>query len=101
MDYDIQLNDVIQLIVRKPQQSEKNSDKNKTEGDTKENKPEKKLVEAESKFYKRGDIIDVVIDSNNGAWYEAIIDKILKPEDCDCTEDESQLIFKVKRYAPI
>lgn len=90
-DYNINLNDVIQLMVRAQisgeeikatssttattatsSDSEKESTDNSNEDET--------LVEAESLYYKIGDAVDC-LDQTYGAWFEAIILKIYKKDD--------------------
>ncbi|XP_066597047.1 E3 ubiquitin-protein ligase UHRF1-like [Prorops nasuta] len=93
-DYNINLNDVIQLMIRSKQEetntkteaslsTSTNSDQ-KTEGTE---ASDDDLPEGESLFYKIGDAIDC-LDNAHGAWFEAIIEKILKSEE--------QVIYKVK-----
>ncbi|XP_018572895.1 E3 ubiquitin-protein ligase UHRF1-like [Anoplophora glabripennis] len=97
MDYDISLNDVIQLIVRSQKPlteglEEKEVDK-KEDNNVDNNK---RIIDAQSKFYKVEDLIDVRLEEN-GAWYEAVISKIFtKGLNNENTPEESNLIFKVK-----
>lgn len=88
-DYNVNLNDVIQLMVRiqmddiqsiatssnsliSTSDSEKEVINNSTE--------DEKLDEAESLYYKPGDAIDC-LDQTYGAWFEAVILKIFKKDD--------------------
>lgn len=81
-DYNINLNDVIQLMIKIKVDSIQNkatsSDDNnaKREKESSENK-EEGLIEAESLYYKVGDAIDC-LDQIHGAWFEAIIQKIFQ-----------------------
>lgn len=98
MDYDIRLNDVIQLMVKLlPKENDLiNTVEDKTA--TKESKVESDR-DATSQYYKLGDLIDVKL-SDTGAWYEAKITKIFKrpKEDEESENNESDLLFKVKRF---
>ncbi|XP_021188039.3 E3 ubiquitin-protein ligase UHRF1 [Helicoverpa armigera] len=79
-DYNIKLNDVIQLMVRaQPEDSPKEKKSPKTE-DSKQTeqsseKPEE-YQDASSTLYKVGDLIDVR-DRETGAWFEGKISKIV------------------------
>lgn len=87
-DYSINLNDVIQLMVKIKQDnvdSKDNKDNNKKNSNrVKENNEEViedvNLEETESLYYKTGDAVDC-LDQLHGAWFEAIIKKIFKKED--------------------
>ncbi|XP_011151533.1 E3 ubiquitin-protein ligase UHRF1 isoform X2 [Harpegnathos saltator] len=87
-DYNVNLNDVIQLMVRlecrndvenkatsSNNYSVNNSDLNKSIEDKEVEDIE--LIEAESLYYKIGDAVDC-LDQIHGAWFEAIIKKIFK-----------------------
>ncbi|XP_076642179.1 ubiquitin-like with PHD and ring finger domains 1 [Halictus rubicundus] len=88
-DYNVNLNDVIQLMVKvnvdvveaKPTSSNTSTT---TKSDAKEvvdnSSEDEGLVEAESLYYKIGDAVDC-LDQTNGAWFEAIVLKIFKKED--------------------
>lgn len=81
-DYNINLNDVIQLMIKIKIDNTQNKATSSNDSDIKkkrkisENK-EEELVEAESLYYKVGDAIDC-LDQIHGAWFEAIIQKILQ-----------------------
>lgn len=97
MDYDINLNDVIQLIVRAPKSSiedvEKEEKINKKDIKIDSNKV---ITDVESKYYKVGDNIDVRLEEN-GAWYEAVILQIFtRGLSSEKELEESDLIFKVR-----
>jgi len=90
-DYNVKVNDIIQLMVRQPlgeshvdnlPKKEKEAEKEKNE--KKEEKEIKPVVEevpqvedAESEVFKVGDSVDVQ-DSETGAWFEANIRKITR-----------------------
>lgn len=84
-DYNINLNDVIQLMIKIKIDNTQNKATSSNDSDIKkkrkisENK-EEELVEAESLYYKVGDAIDC-LDQIHGAWFEAIIQKILQKEE--------------------
>ncbi|XP_074029660.1 E3 ubiquitin-protein ligase UHRF1 [Leptinotarsa decemlineata] len=96
MDYDIQLNDVVQLITKVAKSGTDSCEKDNT---SVQNKADKNVtfVNAESKFYKVGDLIDVLL-VDNGAWYEAFVYKILKKDSCQHNEEpnEEDLVFRVR-----
>ncbi|CAH0547983.1 unnamed protein product [Brassicogethes aeneus] len=89
MDYDIQLNDVIQLMIRKPREPSEEPEKEKNNEKTKD---KENLVECESLYYKKGDFVDVIHDGN-GAWYESVIEEVLMKES---DETEKEFVYKVK-----
>lgn len=101
MDYDIQLNDVIQLIIRVCKQSELGRDVPEDK-QAKDSTSSIISVETESKYYKIGDLIDVRFTEDDRAWYEAKIIKIQRltsaPDDQfkEKTE-EGDLVFTVRR----
>lgn len=86
-DYNINLNDVIQLIVNakregSPEEKATSSD-NVKKKDIKKTKieeesvDEEELLEAQSLFYKIGDAVDGR-EEVHGAWFEAIVHKIVR-----------------------
>lgn len=88
-DYNINLNDVIQLMMRVNDDVEikatssssaitTSSDSEK--GVTDNSHEDEMLIETESLYYKLGDAVDC-LDQTYGAWFEAIILKIYKKED--------------------
>ncbi|OAD54927.1 E3 ubiquitin-protein ligase UHRF1 [Eufriesea mexicana] len=89
-DYNVNLNDVIQLMVKieindienkaTSSSSITTSNSNSKQEIIDNFNKEEKLVEAESLYYKVGDAIDC-LDQTYGAWFEAIILKIFKMED--------------------
>lgn len=99
MDYDIQLNDVIQLTVRTSKQDKPKKDAIEDEKLQNDKKNRTTNVEAESQYYKIGDLIDVRLAENNGAWYEGTINKILRQERDHQPEisEEGDLVFTITR----
>ncbi|XP_026824930.1 E3 ubiquitin-protein ligase UHRF1 isoform X2 [Ooceraea biroi] len=88
-DYNINLNEVIQLIVKvkadNAEEKATSSDnvKKKELSETEEEEDElveKELLEAESLYYKVGDAVDCY-DQTHGAWFEAIVQNIFKKEE--------------------
>ncbi|XP_043250164.1 E3 ubiquitin-protein ligase UHRF1-like isoform X2 [Colletes gigas] len=90
-DYNINLNDVIQLMTRVTDETEteatssssssSSSSSNNNNNEVIDNSNEDEtLVETESLYYKIGDAVDC-LDQTYGAWFEAIILKIFKKED--------------------
>lgn len=102
-DYSVLPNDVIILIRRPFVEPQKDENKLKEEENTSTAKESPKptmreetvkLVHAESKYYKVGDLVDVrTLDS--GAWFEGVVDQILKKENDEVEEDK--LVFRIKR----
>lgn len=88
-DYNVNLNDVIQLMVKiqiNEVESQATSSTKVTSSSIIEEEivdntsKEEKLSEAESLYYKVGDAVDC-LDQTYGAWFEAIILKIFKRDD--------------------
>ncbi|KOC67234.1 E3 ubiquitin-protein ligase UHRF1 [Habropoda laboriosa] len=89
-DYNVNLNDVIQLMVRVQADDVENNatsssnfttNSSNSEKDSIDNSnEEEELIEAESLYYKIGDAVDC-LDQTYGAWFEAIILKIFKNDD--------------------
>jgi len=83
-DYNVKVNDIVQLMVRQPL-GESQTDNlpkktasplKKSEAVSEETKPEiKEVKESESDVYKVGEKVDCK-DDETGAWFEAIINKI-------------------------
>lgn len=92
-DYDIKLNDVIQLLIKADNAEEKIEKENKS-SNLNEIKVSEEMFESKCYYYKKGDQIDV-IDHDIGAWFEAKILNIFTTRDGE-VEDENDLIFKVK-----
>ncbi|XP_029175754.1 E3 ubiquitin-protein ligase UHRF1-like [Nylanderia fulva] len=78
-DYDINLNDVIQLMIKIKFDDTENkiSDNSIKEKRELNEDKEEGLVQAESLYYKVGDAIDC-LDEENGAWFEAIVQNIFQ-----------------------
>lgn len=76
MDYDIRLNDVIQLMI-KLVASNNEIKENNLENSLEKRSKNEEHVETSSQYYKLGDLVDVRL-SDTGAWYEARITKIFK-----------------------
>uniref|UniRef100_A0A1Y1MRM4 RING-type E3 ubiquitin transferase n=1 Tax=Photinus pyralis TaxID=7054 RepID=A0A1Y1MRM4_PHOPY len=125
MDYNIQLNDVIQimelnspLIPNTP--SDENSHDDDSDKENRSSKPEQtnkspaksasdvlsEVVDnsppesAESKYYRVGDAIDFLLEEY-GAWFEGEICEILKAESMDPSDKnlEPDIVFKVKHVS--
>jgi len=85
-DYDVKVNDIIQLIVRSEKmplgESQVDNIPKETESPGKKVVKEevKEVVEAESDHYKVGDGVDCK-DTDTGAWFEAVIEKITANDD--------------------
>ncbi|KAF5308962.1 hypothetical protein FQR65_LT00044 [Abscondita terminalis] len=110
MDYNIQLNDVIQLMiaeVKEPEERDDDLDKENEHSGPSTSSSETILdtiksngVEEErtiSRFYEVGDAIDFV-DLTYGAWFEGHILDIfkVKKKDTDKKNKEPDIIFRVK-----
>ncbi|CAK9801260.1 E3 ubiquitin-protein ligase UHRF1 [Anthophora plagiata] len=89
-DYNVNLNDVIQLMVRVQTDNVENkatssssvtTDSSNFEQDYTDNSNKGEiLIEGESSYYKIGDAVDC-LDQTYGAWFEGIILKIFKNDD--------------------
>ncbi|RZC38251.1 E3 ubiquitin-protein ligase UHRF1 [Asbolus verrucosus] len=95
IDYDIKLNDVIQLLIKVNDEVKSNGKENDDPNVAKETKTEEpeRLLQAESRYYENGDRIDV-IDYNHGAWFEAKILNISTRKTQNA--QESDLVFKIR-----
>ena len=94
-DYNVKVNDIIQLMVRQPLgESQVDNIPKKTCGEDvkkevkeeieKEEKPEiKEVADAESEVYKVQEKVDSR-DDETGAWFEAVIKKITVNDMCSC-----------------
>ncbi|XP_011568402.3 E3 ubiquitin-protein ligase UHRF1 [Plutella xylostella] len=78
-DYNIKLNDVIQLMVRaEPIEEPTHKSKDKKQNDKKNKKDDGIIYEdAQSRLYSIGDLIDMK-DREQGAWFEGKIVRIVK-----------------------
>lgn len=75
MDYDIQLNDVIQLMIKQNEVETTTDEKTNAEENVDRKIDENELVNVKSDYYKVGDPIDLQ-ENIYGAWFEYIIDEI-------------------------
>ncbi|CAB3258852.1 unnamed protein product [Arctia plantaginis] len=79
-DYNIKLNDVIQLMVRaQPEDSSKEKTISENKGNTADTKGTD-YKDAESSLYEVGDLIDMR-DREHGAWFEGKITRIVQNPD--------------------
>ena len=85
-DYDVKVNDIIQLIVRSEKmplgvsQADNIPEEKQAPGKKVGKEEVKEVVEAESDHYKVGHEIDVK-NAETGAWFEAVIEKITANDD--------------------
>lgn len=83
-DYNINLNDVIQLMVKinldDTADTATSSNNDNIKKEISESNLDEELVEAESPYYKIGDAVDS-LDQIHGAWFEAIVLKIFKKKE--------------------
>lgn len=92
-DYDVGLNDIIQLLVRvvPPDSTSTSSASSSTSLRENSKEPSKPPVgspcSVQSLYYKVGDLVDAQ-DSTNGAWFEAKVVKITQ-EGCTSTPPDS------------
>jgi len=101
-DYNVKVNDIVQLMVRQPLgESQKDnlpkttapSKDEKKEELIKEEKPEvKEIVDADSESYKVGERVDCR-DEESGAWFEAKIERITAN---DTVQGNDGLAYHVK-----
>lgn len=94
-DYDVKLNDVIQLTINENVENDKDEIKPEESNIKNENdaSPTVVLVQAESLYYKKGDKIDYRDVSKQ--WLEGEILDILRSNSAT-TSDEKTLTFKIK-----
>lgn len=105
MDYDIQLNDVVQLMIKTvvPECDQSTTTPNEVINKTapsisSESNEEPTEIKCSSKYYKIGDLVDV-IDVEYGSWCEATIVEILKKvtsREENVSLEEGDLTFKIK-----
>eukprot|EP00092_Neocalanus_flemingeri_P024497 GFUD01026565.1.p1 GENE.GFUD01026565.1~~GFUD01026565.1.p1 ORF type:complete len:605 (+),score=218.89 GFUD01026565.1:105-1919(+) len=90
-DYNLKLNDIIQLMVRQPlgEIQDSNLPETSTNEESKTSRPatpiEKESVveDAESEFYKIGDLVDILDTEDGesaGAWFEGSIARVTREE---------------------
>ncbi|XP_050296174.1 E3 ubiquitin-protein ligase UHRF1-like isoform X2 [Anthonomus grandis grandis] len=100
-DYSVLPNDVIVVMKRQVLQetnlkttSSKDGNNEQKKSVSKETTPDcDQLVDAMSDYYRVGDFVDVRL-LDTGAWYEAVIEKILKKDGDE--EVDKNLIFRLK-----
>jgi len=112
-DYNLKVNDMIQLMIRQPlgesqtpnlpQTPTKEQNKSSRPGTPTDEEEEKVLVEdAESEFYKLGDLIDI-LDTDEGesagAWFEGSVARITKEEGEGVVAGSDGLTYYVKYEA--
>lgn len=95
MDYDIQLNDVIQLMIQTKKQDIDITDKELVIKKEKQHNDE--LVDVKSLYYKIGDRIDLN-DEDIGGWFECYINSIKakRSDVVDGKTDEKNILFFAK-----
>ncbi|XP_072761128.1 E3 ubiquitin-protein ligase UHRF1 [Anoplolepis gracilipes] len=79
-DYNINVNDVIQLMIKINIDNTQSKATSSNDSSVKKENKEEELVEAESLYYKVGDAIDC-LDQTHGAWFEAVIQKIFQKQE--------------------
>lgn len=90
-DYNLKVNDIIQLMVRQPlgeSQADNlphtpNKEKKSSRPATPVKEAEEVVKDVESEFYKIGDLVDILDTEDGesaGAWFEGIIARITKEE---------------------
>ncbi|KAJ8915761.1 hypothetical protein NQ315_004573 [Exocentrus adspersus] len=96
LDYNICLNDVIQLMTRYSNPTIEHSDIIKKDNELLLTNNKRVTKDVESKFYKLGDLIDVR-DEENGSWYEGSITKIfIRGLSSKEQLEESDIHFRIK-----
>lgn len=96
MDYDIRLNDVIQLMIKLLPEEKSTESNNSLEKHTKTSQVD---IDTTSQYYKLGDLVDIRL-SDTGGWYEAKIIKIFKKGQLreENETKENDLYFRLKRF---
>lgn len=97
MDYDIRLNDVIQLMIKfLPEEINAEASNSQENVTTKTSQVD---IDTISQYYKIGDLVDVRL-SDTGGWYEAKLLRIFKKR--QLSEDngtrENEIYFRLKRF---
>ncbi|XP_026756776.2 E3 ubiquitin-protein ligase UHRF1-like [Galleria mellonella] len=87
-DYNIKINDVIQLMVR-TQPLNLNNTKNAKKENTNEEQNTVDYKDAESVLYEIGDLVDIR-DQEHGVWFEAKIVGIVHDPNASATDIEAQ-----------
>jgi len=98
-DYDINLNDIIQLMVRPPKvlTDEEKEEENLPEEKEKTPEATNEVVEdVESELYKVGDIIDAKDANETCAWFEGVITRIAKCSGDKVVAGEDGITYFVK-----
>ncbi|KAL1439622.1 hypothetical protein MTO96_031882 [Rhipicephalus appendiculatus] len=93
-DYDVGLNDIIQLLVRVvppdlTSTASANSSTSPKENPKEPGIPDTSSVSTKSQYYKVGDLVDAQ-DSTNGAWFEAKIVKITQAAKASTPPDSGE-----------
>ncbi|KAJ2954656.1 hypothetical protein O0L34_g2952 [Tuta absoluta] len=94
-DYNIKLNDVIQLMVKLlpdklSDDSVKDCEEQKEDNGSKQNKENITYFDARSSLYEVGDLVDAK-DKEQGAWFEAKIVRIVKNPDAVQNSSETKV----------
>lgn len=102
-DYDVGLNDIIQLLVRvvPPDVTETasaNSSTSPIENQKEPGIPDKSSGSTKSQYYKVGDLVDAQ-DPENGAWFEAKIVKITQAAETSTPPDIGEQTNLVNGHA--
>jgi len=109
-DYNLKVNDIIQLMIRQPLGESQTPNLPQTPSvEKKENaeqediaKKENVIKDAESEFYKLKDIVDILDTEDGdsaGAWFEGIIARITKEEGSNVVAGSDGLTYYVKYEA--
>lgn len=85
-EYGVQLNDVIQMLIKAEDKKEE------VKEELIKNSTVREEVVAQSKYYKVGDKIDM--RDTNGCWFEAKVEKIYSNGDDTGAKEEPELFFK-------
>jgi len=110
-DYNLKINDIIQLMIRQPlgESQAPNLPQTPTKEKSKTSRPaspvevlekaEEVVTEVESEFYKKGDLVDILDTEEGesaGGWFEGIVSKITKEEGENVVAGNDGLTYHVK-----
>ncbi|CAH1106717.1 unnamed protein product [Psylliodes chrysocephalus] len=98
LDYKIIEGGTIQIIVTTNQTNQTIKEEIVDIKEEPEEENEHVLIDVNSKYYKIGDLVDVLLD-DTGAWYEGIVSQIFMKETDEIKKSEENVVFKIQRLS--
>ncbi|CAH1106716.1 unnamed protein product [Psylliodes chrysocephalus] len=95
LDYKIIEGGTIQIIVTTNQTNQTIKEEIVDIKEEPEEENEHVLIDVNSKYYKIGDLVDVLLD-DTGAWYEGIVSQIFMKETDEIKKSEENVVFKIQ-----